>query len=310
MAEFETSVNEQTAQQLGITLSRLQERTAKLKELESVYQRLLTALKKKKTLEKEEALFREKAQTQQQITLSKNPPYSLSFFDTILDKLITDDHERETAILGVSLAEKAMEDARSNLDESRQDVRKYKEELESIEPGKEASKLKWALAQAQLESEIAQAIFDLQRTTKQNLSIEIRLARQNLDVTQQNLVWVRDNLHFDKADLEKQVEAINQYRDELQKELKNQLRRQMKVESAWLQAQEKLATSRKKNEYCIGQGQIGGCRCRTGSLPAAFGTDRGHVEPVKPAGTGVEASLRACQRRSRSRKDRRLGKRD
>ena len=58
LAESQTSVNEQTAQQLGTTLSRLQERTVKLKELESVYQRLLTALKKKKTLEKEEALFR------------------------------------------------------------------------------------------------------------------------------------------------------------------------------------------------------------------------------------------------------------
>ncbi len=251
LSDVEAAENEQTARQLGITLSQLQERTVKLKELESVYQRLLTALKKKNLLKKEETLFQEKAQPQQQIALSKNPPYSLSFYDTILDKLITDDHKKETAILGISLAEKALEDARSKLDESRQDLRKYKEELEAIEPGKDASKLKWAFAQAQLELEIAQTIFDLQRTTKQNLSIEVRLAKQNSDVTQQSLVWVSKNLHFDKDDLEKQIEAINRNRDELQKRLKDQLRRQMMVETAWLQAQEKLANARKKTDIAL-----------------------------------------------------------
>ncbi|MGD9279214.1 MAG: hypothetical protein PVG37_11575, partial [Desulfobacterales bacterium] len=82
LSDVEAAENKQTAHQLGITLSQLQERTVKLKELESVYQRLLTALKKKKTLEKEETLFQEKARSQQQIALSKNPPYSLSFYDT------------------------------------------------------------------------------------------------------------------------------------------------------------------------------------------------------------------------------------
>jgi potassium efflux system protein len=252
----EASENQQTAHQLGITLPQLQERTVKLRELNSVYQRLLTALKKKKILEKEEALLKEKEQTQQQVTLSKNPPYSLSFYDTILDKLITDDHKKETAILGISLAEKALADARSKLDDSGQDLRKYKEELASIEPGKDASKLKWALAQAQLESEIAQTIFDLQRTTKQNLSIEIQLAQQNLDVTQQNLVWVRKNLHFDNADLEKQIEAINRNRDDLQKRQKEQLRGQMKVETAWLQAQERLENARKKTDIALAKARL------------------------------------------------------
>jgi len=252
----EASENQQTAHQLGITLPQLQERTVKLRELNSVYQRLLTALKKKKILEKEEALLKEKEQTQQQVTLSKNPPYSLSFYDTILDKLITDDHKKETAILGISLAEKALADARSKLDDSGQDLRKYKEELASIEPGKDASKLKWALAQAQLESEIAQTIFDLQRTTKQNLSVEIQLAQQNLNVTQQNLVWVRKNLHFDNADLEKQIEAINRNRDDLQKRQKEQLRGQMKVETAWLQAQERLENARKKNDIALAKAKL------------------------------------------------------
>jgi potassium-dependent mechanosensitive channel len=252
----EASENQQTAQQLGITLPQLQERTVKLREVNSVYQRLLTALKKKKILEKEEALLKEKEQTQQQVTLSKNPPYSLSFYDTILDKLITDDHKKETAILGIRLAEKALEDARAKLEESGQDLRKSKEKLGAMEPGEVNGKLNWELEQARLKLETAQAIFDLQRTTRQNLTIEVRLAEKNLDVTQQNLVWVSKNLNFDNADLEKQIEAINRNRDDLQKRQKDQLRGQMKVETAWLQAQERLENARKKTDIALAKARL------------------------------------------------------
>ena len=252
----EASENQQTAHQLGITLTQLQERTVKLRELNSVYQRLLTALKKKKVLEKEEVLLKEKEQTQQQTTLSKNPPYPLSFYDTILDKLITDDHKKETAVLGISLAEKALADARAKLEESGQDLRKSKEKLGTMEPGEATGKLRWELEQARLKLETAQAIFDLQRTTSQNLSIEVQLAEQNADVTQQNLIWVRKNLHFDSADLEKQIEAINRNRDDLQKRQKDQLRGQMKVETAWLQAQERVASARKKTDIALAKARL------------------------------------------------------
>ena len=196
LSDVEATENEQTAHQLGILFSQLQERTARLRELDSVYQRLLTALNKKKILEKEEALLQEKGQIQQQITLSKNPPYSLSFYDTILDKLIADDNKKETAFLGISLADKALADARVKLDESQQDLRKSKEKLEAMDLGKVTGKLRWELELARLKQEISQGVFDLQRTTRQNLSIEVRLAEKNSDVTQQNLDLGQEKLAF------------------------------------------------------------------------------------------------------------------
>ena len=256
LAEAEAAENEQTAHQLGILFPQLQERTARLRELDSVYQRLLTALNKKKILKKEETLLQEKGQIQQQITLSKNPPYSLSFYDTILDKLITDDNKKETAILGISLAEKALADAKSRLDDSRQDLRKSKENLAAMDPAKVTGNLRWDLELARLKQEVSQGVFDLQKTTRQNLSTEVRLAEKNSDVTQQNLDWVSKNLHFDNADLEKQIEAINRNRDELQKRQKDQLRGQMKVETAWLQAQKRLANARKKTDIALAKARL------------------------------------------------------
>jgi potassium-dependent mechanosensitive channel len=96
----------------------------------------------------------------------------------------------------------------------------------------------------------------LQRTTKQNLSIEVRFATEDVYVTQQNLLWVSKNLHFDNVDLEKQLEAINWNKDELQKRLKDQLRRQMKVETAWLQAQERLTNARKKTDIALATARL------------------------------------------------------
>ena len=108
LAEAEAAENDRTAQQLGVKLSQVQERTTKVRDLETVYQRLNTALKKKTALEKEEDLLRKRVPVQQQIEISREPPYSLSFYDTILAQLATAEHKAETANLAISLADKAL----------------------------------------------------------------------------------------------------------------------------------------------------------------------------------------------------------
>ncbi len=251
LAEAKSEENEQKAHQLGITLSELQDRSLKLQDLETVYQRLITALRKKTLLEKEETLLRKKWQAQQQVEISQEPPYSLSFYDDILDQLAVADQKKETAELEKSLANKAVEDARARLDEGQQTLRKYKEKK-----GIEASKLNWDIGQAQLEVEITQAIFDLQSVTQNNLSVEVQLAILQADVARQNIAWVRKHLHFDKADLEKQLETIEQTRTELQKRLKEQLRGQIRVEALWLQAQNRAVNSKGETEIALAKAAL------------------------------------------------------
>lgn len=251
LAEAKAEENEQKANQLGITLSQLQDRGLKLQDLETVYQRLITALRKKTLLEKEEALLGEKGQAQHQIEISQEAPYSLSFYDNILDQLATADQKKETAELEKSLAKKALEDVRSRLDEGRQILRKYKENK-----GISASKLNWDIGQAQLEVEIAQAILDLQSVTQKNLSMEVQLASRHADVARQNIAWVRKHLHFDKADLEKQLETIEQTRTELQNRLKEQLRGQIRVEALWLQAQNRVVSAKVETEIALAKAAL------------------------------------------------------
>ena len=251
LADARAAENEQKLNQLGITLSQLQDRSLKLQDLETVYQRLITALRKKTLLEKEEALLGKKWEAQHQTEISQEPPYSLSFHDSILDQLAMADQKKETAELEKSLAKKALEDARTRLDEGEQILRKYKENN-----GIAASKLNWEIGQAQLEVEISQAIFDLQSVTQKNLSMEVQLASRQADVARQNIAWVRKHLHFDKADLEKQLETIEQTRTELQKRLKEQLRGQIRVEALWLQAQNRVVNVKGETEIVLAKAAL------------------------------------------------------
>ncbi|MBU0987773.1 MAG: mechanosensitive ion channel [Proteobacteria bacterium] len=256
LTDAQAGENERNARKLGLTLSQLQDRTAKFRELEAVYQRLVTALKKKSSSEKEESFWQEKLSSRQQIELSREPPYSLSFYDNTLDQLSTAEYRQETANLAASLAVKALEDSRSRLDERQQILRRFKEKQALNGTGVAPAEQNREFAQAQLDLEIARAIFDLQRVAKQNLTIEVRLAALSADIARQNMVWVQKHLFFDKADLEKQIGLIARTRAELQQRLKNQLREQMGVEAEWLQVQKRMADAQKETDIALSRAAL------------------------------------------------------
>jgi len=256
LADAEAEENELKANQLGITLSQLQDRSLKLQDLETVYQSLITTLKKKTLLEEEAPLLRKEMQNQQQVGLLQKPPYSLSFYDNILDQLAGAELKKETAELEKSLAKKALEDARSRLDEAQQVLRKFKEKMRAKRSDPEALKLTWEINQAELELEFAQAVFDVRSAIKQNLSTEAELATQKADLAQKNTAWVREHLYFDEADLEKKLQALEETRTALQKQLKKQLRGEVRIESLWLQSQDNVMNAKGEVETALAKAAL------------------------------------------------------
>jgi small-conductance mechanosensitive channel len=256
LAAAKAAENEQTTNQLGITVSQLHDAVLKLQDLETVYQSLITALKKKTLLEKDADLLQKELPDRQKIGLLEKPPYSLSFYDNILDQLAGVDHKKETAELEKSLANKALENARSSLDEAQQLLRKTKEKMRVKRSDPEALRLNWEMGQAELELEFAQAVFDVRSVMKQNLSIEARLAIQEADFVQQNFARVRKHLGFDEADLNKKLQAFGETRSALQKQLKKQLQGEVRVEGLWLQAQENLMNAKGEVETALAKAAL------------------------------------------------------
>jgi len=250
----EKAINELTAKQLQVTLSELQERAVKIRDLETIYQRLVNALKRRATLEKDEALLLEKVKSQEQVGITQQPPYSLSFYDGFLDQLAATEQKKEISRQARKLARTILEDALSRLEEWQQTLRLLKEEKES--PETVTAKLNWELENAQIELELAQAMQYLQKINVQNLSTEIGLADLQLEVDRRNIDWVRKHLSYDKDDLEKHLSGLEQTRTDLQKLLKSQLREQMKAEAVWLRAEKRLSSAKEESEITLATAEL------------------------------------------------------
>ena len=252
----EKAINDLTAKQLEVTLSELQERAAKIRDLETIYQRLVNALKRRATLEKDEALLREKVKSQEQVGIPQEPPYSLSFYDGFLDQLAATEQKKEISRQARKLARTILEDTLLRLEEWQQTLRLLKEEKEKGTPDAATAKLIWELENAQIEVELAQAMQYLQKINVQNLSTEIRLTDLQLEVDRRNIDWIRKHLFYDKEDLEKHLAGLERTRKDLQTLRKGQIREQMKTEAVWLRAEKKFSNAKEEPEITLAAAEL------------------------------------------------------
>ena len=240
--------NDDVAQRFGVSRFSLQTYTAKLRDLDATCQRLLTAWEKQAILEKEDALLREKRKKQQQVGMPRKPPYPLSFCDHIMDGITAAKQEQETALLESRLAERALEDAGSRLQQAKKILRGIGEQLELAEPGRDSGRLRWDFEHGKLEVELSQAIVAFHKAEIDNLRMQIQLAGLKKEIGQQSLGWVRTHIHFDQTDLEKQLDGLEKERGKLQERLGKLLREQRQVESARLAAERKMAEAKDESQ--------------------------------------------------------------
>ena len=169
--------NEQTARQFQVTLGDLQDHTDKLRVIQGTYDRLLTALSKRSIMKQEGTLLRKKIDREQQIGIRQSPPFSLSFYDNVANQLTTAEQQTETANMAIKLAHSSFDNAEARLKEAEKNIRRLKEELGKAEE-RETQKLRWALEDAELERELAQANLDFQKINTENLSKALGFAME------------------------------------------------------------------------------------------------------------------------------------
>lgn len=239
--------NKQIAEQMGAKLTDLQERTTSLRSMESSYERLLTALNKKEALKGEEAVLREKLKAQQQIGIAQKPPYTLSFYDSILDELEAAKQQKKSAELAAKLGRRGLEGATIRLENAQKELRIVKDRLVAITEKEKTQKLKWGLEKAELEEKLAEALFSFEKVNHDNLLSQVKLADLRSDISRRNIAWVRQHLYFDKTDLDKQFETIEHRRKELKNRIQTLVQGQKQAEEALLSAQKRSASIAQKN---------------------------------------------------------------
>jgi len=239
--------NGQIAEQMGVKLADLQERTASLRSMESAYERLLTALNKKEALKGEQAALREKLKAQLQIGVAQKPPYALSFYDRILDELEAAEQQKESAELAARLGLRGLEGATMRLENAQKELRIVKDRLDAINEKEKTREQKSDLQKAELEKELAEALVSFEKVNHENLLIQVKLADLRSDISRRNIVWVREHLYFDKTDLDKQLETIEHRRKELKNRIQKLIQEKKQAEEALFTSQKRSASTTDKN---------------------------------------------------------------
>ena len=226
----------------GARLSDPQERVAKLEAVRAVYERLLTALKKRSLLEKEEAHLRENLQDRgEQPLIPRKAPYSLSFYDTLQDELAAADQEREAANLAAALSRRTLDDAVSRQEEVGKEWRHLRDQLDAASERADRIEIERELEKRQLEKDLSEVLVKLEKIHYENLSKQATLAELQGELARRKIDEVGKQIHFDEADLGKQLESIEREKAELEKRVQVLLKRHEAARQAWLEAQSPAA---------------------------------------------------------------------
>jgi len=245
--------NENTAKQMSVTLADLIERTAKLKGIQSVYERILTAFKKQTPLEQSEVLLREQFRTAKQVGIAQHPPYNLSFYDVILDEWKAAEQQIESISSAIRVSRRVLEDGNSRLEIAEKKWRSLKDELIPASKTESRQTSEWDLNKAQLEKELAEALIIFEKVNYENFSKELRIAQLKSQHAARKLEWVRSNLHFDEADLQKHLKSLEASKKGLEKRIQDLVSGRARAETAWLTAQRQFKVTMQEKQAPVAE---------------------------------------------------------
>jgi small-conductance mechanosensitive channel len=233
----EAAENEQSASQLGTTLTELKERNALLKNLSAVYMRLLTSLNKQVSSMKEEESLGQASETERDSLISESPPFSVSVYDRYLDRLNEATQNKESASAMSSFYKKHVDDTLAEVDRATKQLRLLKEDLTSYGTKPVPSSIKWKYEFANVERELNQATLDLARIDHENTLTEQRLSELKIDIARKQVQWIKDRLTFDESDQKKRLESVDDRQKVMEERIASLRKEKISVDDKWVEAQ-------------------------------------------------------------------------
>jgi small-conductance mechanosensitive channel len=248
LKESEADEKGQADRKSGVPLSEIKERNSALRSLEAVYQRIITSLNRNVSLKIEEETLLRIFESEHDRPVTDTPPYSISTYDMVLDKLTAADQEEQTASATLRFIKRSFEDAKTRHELSSQKLRIIKEQIDAGKNGKDLLLLNRNYETAKIEEELAQSNLRLQKISRENTETIITLAQLKKKIAQRDADWIKAHLAFDQEDLNKHLGKINEKRNELRERIAVLMQEQQEVESRWLEARKQVEASQGAKE--------------------------------------------------------------
>ncbi len=203
----------------------------RLQEIKLVYQRLLNAVKKNISVAGEVAGLKTAMESGEAYALAEQKPYSLSYYDKLLDQVVAFQQEKEVLSTSMATSESKLDEYKAAQERSEQTFRRVKEELTTTTGGLDEESLQYV--KAQLEREAAVASVLLQQARMEGFEQESRLIEGKLKAAQQKLTIIRKDLSFDPEALNTEIIRLEAQRDQLSERLQLILDQQKRIDAQW-----------------------------------------------------------------------------
>ena len=237
------SRSEKTAalsRQLNIPEDKFQEKIVVLQEIETTYQRQLTALTKQASLGQELKNLSEQIESNKGVLVSQLPPYSLTAYDLYLDQLDKMQQRENAASAAQQNDKKNLDDAHANVNAASQRLRQEVEKVEQEGTGDSPAQ-NMQITITRLKNEQSEATLDLNGFILENSKIELQIAQQQKNIARQQVDWVKSRLAFDEQDLQERLKLLDGLRQKLKTLMASLAAKQQEVEDTWLKAQQEYS---------------------------------------------------------------------
>lgn len=204
---------------------------AKLHEIQFILQRLQNTLKKNISLATEEADLHKAIDSGEAYALTEKKPYSLSYYDSLLDEASGVRQEKEILNASLTAAELKLEELGKDLEKAEQTWRRVKEEAEARNGKAFEDDLQYT--RARLERDAARAALELEEAEREGYQKEARLTDLKKEIAVRKLETIRTDLTFDPAALDREISRIEKERNELPPRLQSVVDDQKKVDLEW-----------------------------------------------------------------------------
>lgn len=247
---------EQGSEQLHSAGSQTQLKVQALTKLHSSYLRLRNAIA---ALEQETV----EQQTVQKIVddfqtkgMSKKPPYSLAFYDSIKIDVLAILKTRQSIEHSIEAVENDILETKGVLRQKEADHRQALERYNKIE--NEEKKLSDII-----ENEITgilvnyyQIYLKALEVEKKKHAVEIANTNKKLELLKRQEQYVGSNIHYDEADLSHQLDIIEKNKTETVNEIERIRKDQTEIEIEYSRAQQKLSSAENPQEREIAQAYL------------------------------------------------------
>lgn len=232
----EEKATEQSAGVLGVSLSDQKKRINRLAQVKTAYQEMITHLGKKKDLQNDKALALEQLSVQKQTGMDRKPPYSLGFYDILLQEAGSVDQELESTLNGIDAGKRSIEDIRDALANILKQLRTGKEKLALSTEDPERTAAAWRVDSLEIEQNLNELFLQNEQLKLKNLETERDILKVRSQIYQLKVEWVRANLKFDPNDLKQQLQDYDKKQADLEASIKKWIAAKDKADEAYRRA--------------------------------------------------------------------------